>query len=151
MGDCYSVELRVKLRKSTKSNMQKLLRQWMREESEGTDVRQGINWNLAKFRKHGIRPDSFNGICKILLAFHQGDANHVVDTEGFDLYRSGFNASYSWSDVMIEAFFKMSWALDEGSWLWINRDSGTEDYRVRINDAGVAEVWENHEPPYHRR
>ena len=151
MGDCYSVELRVKLRKSTKANMQKLLRQWMREEAEGTDARPGVDWGLAWSRRHGIRPDSFAGICKILLAFHQGDARHVVDEEGFDLFRSGFNASYGWCPVMVNAFFKMSWALEEGSYLEIDRDEGHDTYEVEIDDRGEAEVWENHHPPYERR
>jgi len=151
MGDCYSAELRVKLRRSTKTNMQRLMRQWMREEAEGTDARPGVNWALADFRRHGLRPDSFAGICKMLLAFQQGDAKHVVDDEGFDLYRSGFNASYGWGCVMVNAFFKMSWALEGGSRLWFNRDSGTECYEVKINDKGEAEVWENHRPPYERR
>lgn len=151
MGDCYSVELRVKLRKSTKANMQKLLRQWMREEAEGTDGRPGVDWGLAEKRKAGIRPDSFAGICMILLAFHQGDAKHIVDEKGFDLFRSGFNASYRWNSVMIEAFHKMSWALEEGSYLEIDRDEGHETYEVDIDGKGEAEVWENHSPPYHRR
>lgn len=143
MGDCYSVELRVKLRKSTKADMQKLMRQWMREEAEWTDVRAGVDWNLAECRRHGIRPDSFAGICKILLAFHQGDAKHVVDGEGFDLFRSGFNASYGWCSVMVGAFLKMARALEEGSYLEIDRDGGREIYEIRINDEGEAEVWEN--------
>lgn len=150
MGDCYSVELRVKLRKSTKANMQKLMRQWMREEAAGTDARLGVDWGLAEYRRHGIRPDSFAGICKILLAFHQGDATHVVDEEGFDLYRSGFNASYGWNSVMVEAFYKMAWALEEGSYLEIDRDEGHEIYEVEYDDD-ETEVWENHRPPYHRR
>lgn len=156
MGDCYSVELRVKLRKSTKSDMQRLLRRWMRNMEKDFDhggqcKASGVDWSLPEFRRHGIRPDSFSGICKILLAFQQGDARHVVDKDGFDLYRSGFNASYGWNNVMVEAFFKMSQALDEGSRLWIDRDSGTEDYEVKIGEDGEAEVWENHRPPYHRR
>ena len=151
MGDCYSVELRTKLRKSTKSNMQKLLRQWMKDEAEGMDTRRGANWNLAEHRRHGIRPDSFAGICKILLAFHQGDARHVVDEEGFDLFRSGFNASYGWNSVMVEAFYKMAWALEEGSYLDIDRDEGREIYEIEIDDKGEAKVWENHHPPYCRR
>ena len=151
MGDCYSVELRVKLRKSTKSNMQGLMRQWMREEAEGTDARAGVNWCLAEYRRHGIRPDSFAGICKILLAFQQGDAKHIVDKEGFDLYVSGFNASYSWRCVMVNAFFKMAWALDEGSRLEIDRDGGHETYEIEIDDEGEAEVWENHRVPYEMR
>ena len=150
MGDCYSVELRVKLRKSTKANMQKLLRQWMREEAEDTDAHPGVYWGLAEHRRHGIRPDSFNGICKILLAFHQGDARHVVTDEGFDLFRSGFNASYGWNRVMVDAFFEMSWALEKGSYLEIDRDEGRDLYEVEL-DGDDVEVWENHHPPYHRR
>lgn len=150
MGDCYSVELRVKLRKSTKANMQKLLRQWMKDEAEGTDVRPGVDWNLAWCRRHGIRPNSFAGICKILLAFHQNDARHVVDDKGFDLFRSGFNASYGWRCVMVNAFFRMSWALEKGSRLEIDRDGGRETYEVEIDDEGEAEVWENH-PAHEKR
>lgn len=150
MGDCYSVELRVKLRKSTKANMQKLLRQWMRKKAEGTDGRPRVDWNLAEYRRRGIRPDSFNGICKILLAFHQGDARHVADGHGFDLFRSGFNASYGWNRVMVDAFFEMSWALEKGSYLEIDRDEGRDLYEVELDDDD-AEVWENHCPPCHRR
>lgn len=150
MGDCYSVRLRVKLRRSSKKNMQRLMRKWMRAEGEGTDCRPGVAWNLALYRKAGIRPDSFNGICEILLAFHQGNGRHVVDKEGFDLYGSGFNATYSWLCVMTNAFLKMAWALDEGSYLSIDHDGGVETYKIEINDKGDAEVWERH-PAYERR
>ena len=155
MGDCYSVELRVKLRGSTKSNMQKLLRQWMREKEKDVDLGNGrkmpgTNWSLPTYRRAGIRPDSFAGICKILLAFCQDDAKHVVDGEGFDVFRSGFNASYSWNALMVEAFHEMSWALAESSHLEIDRDEGHEIYEVEY-DNDAAEVWESHRPPYHRR
>lgn len=156
MGDCYSVELRVKLRKSTKSNMQKLLRQWMRDMEKDVDYGgerkvPSVDWSLPEMRRAGLRPDSFAGICKILLAFHQHDASHVVDGWGFDLFRSGFHASYGWNSVMVWAFFKMSWALEEGSCLEIYRDEGHETYEIKINDEGEAEVWENHRPPYEER
>lgn len=152
MGDCYSVELRVKVnpRKSTVSNLQKLLRQWMKDKAKGVDGRPGVNWGLAEMRRAGLRPDSFAGICKILLAFHQGDAKHIRDDEGFDVYRSGFNASYGWASVMANAFFKMSWALEKGSRLRFNSDSGTEQYEVEDGEDDT-EVWENHNPPYERR
>lgn len=155
MGDCYSVELRVKLRKTTKANMQKLLRLWMyeKEKEKDTDLGNGqtilgVNWSLSTYRKAGIRPDSFNGICKILLAFHQGDAKHIVDEEGFDLYRSGFNASYGWYSVMREAFEEMSWALADGSYLEVSRDEGCERLEIEVNKKGDAELWEHHDPPY---
>ena len=153
MGDCYSVELRVKVnpRKSTVSNLQKLLRQWMKDEAKGMDGRPGVNWGLAEMRRAGLRPDSFAGICKILLAFHQGDASHLVDNDGFDGYRSGFNASYGWANVMVNAFLKMSRALEKGSSLWIHRDSGVDVYKVEDGEVSDTEVWENHNPPYERR
>lgn len=156
MGDCYSVELRVKLRKSTKSNVQKLLRRWMRDKEKDVDLdgwrkAPGVDWSLAVCRKAGIRPDSFKGICEILLAFHQGDCRHAVDDGGFDYFRSGFNASYGWYSVMREAFETMAWALEEGSCLVVDRDEGCERLEVRLNEDGEAEVWENHDPPYCRR
>lgn len=152
MGDCYSVELKVKVNRerSTVSNLQKLMREWMRDEEKREDGRPGTDWDLAEMRRAGLRPDSLSGFCKILLAFHQGDGRHERDADGFDVFRSGFNASYGWNGVMVRAFFKMSWALEEGSRLWINRDSGTEQYEV-VYENGEAEVWENHHPPYERR
>jgi hypothetical protein len=147
MGDCYSATLYVKVAKGSKKNLAAVMRQWMRDEAKGTDGHLGVDWNLAEYRRHGIRPDSFASVCKILLAFHQGDAQHIVDGEGFDLYMSGFNASYGWNRVMVEAFFKMAWALEEGSYLEIDRDEGHDIYEVEHDN----EVWENHRPPYHRR
>lgn len=150
MGDCYSVTLYVKVAKGSKKNLAAIMRQWMREEAKSTDGHLGVDWNLAEYRRCGIRPDSFSGICKVLLAFHQGDAQHLVDGEGFDLYTSGFNATYSWNRVMVDAFFKMAWALEEGSYLEVDRDGGHDIYEVK-HDGDDAEVWENHRPPYHMR
>ena len=152
MGDCYSVELRIKLRKSTKGNLQELMRQWMREQAARKDVRLdaksgrlGVDWNLAEYRRHGIRPDTFAGICKILLAFQQGNARHFVGKDGFDLFRSGFNASYGWYRVMVEAFEKMAWALEKGSYLGVWYGNNSHDvYKIEIDDKGKARVWENH-------
>lgn len=150
MGDCYSVTLYVKVAKGSKKNLAAIMRQWMREETKDDGAHLGVYWNLAEYRRHGIRPDTFSGICKVLLAFHQGDARHLVDGEGFDLYMSGFNASYGWNRVMVDAFFKMAWALEEGSYLEIDRDEGRDIYEVK-HDGDDVEVWENHRPPYHRR
>lgn len=150
MGDCYSVTLRVMVAKGSKQNLAAIMRQWMREMAKGTNAHPGVDWSLAEYRRHGIRPDSFAGVCKVLLAFHQGNAQHAVDKKGFDLYRSGFNASYGWNRVMVDAFFKMAWALEKGSYLEIDRDEGHDIYKVEHNDD-ETEVWENHHPPYHRR
>ena len=152
MGDCYSAVLRVKLRENQRAAaVQKMLRQWMREEARGTDASRGVRWSLSELRRKGVRPDTFGGICKVLLAFNQGDARHRKDGDGFDVYCSGFNASYRWFSVMVRAFFKMAWALEEGSYLEIDRDGGHDVYEARNGDSGLTEVWENHRPPCEAR
>ena len=148
MGDCYSVELRMKVAKGTKSNLAALLRMWMRRVGEGTDATPGVAWNLATYRRHGIRPDSLRGIVKIVLAAHQNDFRHVVDEEGFDLYRSGFNASYGWAGVMRDAFREMSWALADGSYLYIDRDEGVDELEVRKGTVWQEEDRRLRELPY---
>ena len=148
MGDCYSVELRMKVAKGTKSSLAGLLRTWMRRVGEGTDATPGVAWNLAMYRRHGIRPDSLRGIVKIVLAAHQGDFRHVVDKEGFDLYRSAFNASYGWAGVMRDALREMSWALADGSYLYIDRDEGVDNMEVRKGKIWSEEGRNERELPY---
>lgn len=148
MGDCYSVELRMKVAKGTKSNLAGLLRTWMRRVGEGTDATPGVAWNLAMYRRHGVRPDSLRGIVKIILAAHQNDFRHVVDKEGFDLYRSAFNASYGWAGVMRDALREMSWALADGSYLYIDRDEGIDNMEIRKGKIWSEEKRSERELPY---
>lgn len=148
MGDCYSVELRMKVAKGTKSSLAGLLRTWMRRVGEGTDATPGVAWNLAMYRRHGIRPDSLRGIVKIILAAHQNDFRHVVDKEGYDLYRSAFNASYGWAGVMRDALREMSWALADGSYLYIDRDEGIDNMEIRKGKIWSEEKRSERELPY---
>ena len=130
MGDCYSVVLRMKVAKGSKPNLAALLRTWMRRVGEGTDTSPGVSWCLPMYRTYGIRPDSLRGIVKIILAAHQGDFHQMVDA-GYDIYRSGFNASYGWAAVMRDAFREMAWALADGSYLYIDRDGGVDELIVK--------------------
>ena len=148
MGDCYSVELRMKVAKGTKSSLAGLLRTWMKRVGEGTDATPGVAWNLAMYRRHGIRPDSLRGIVKIILAAHQNNFRHVVDKDGFDLYRSAFNASYGWAGVMRDALREMSWALADGSYLYIDRDEGIDNMEIRKGKIWSEEGRSERELPY---
>ena len=148
MGDCYSVVLRMKVAKGSKPNLAALLRTWMRRVGEGTDASPGVAWNLAMYRAHGIRPDSLRGVVKIVLAAHQGDFHHTVDDAGYDIYRSGFNASYGWAGVMRDAFREMAWALADGSYLYIDRDEGVDELEVRKGAIWQEEDRKLRELPY---
>lgn len=142
MGAAYSVTLKIKMRKVTKGGAANLLRVWMKErENPKKNGGLGVNWCLKESSKAGIRPTSFSGVCKILLAFHQGDGRHSVE-DGFDVFRSAFNATYSWGPLVEEAFKKIAWALEEGSMLEYWSDNDHAVFKVEINDKGDAEVWE---------
>lgn len=135
MGDCYSVEMRIKA-EGSRRELAMRMHKWMKEAEKGTDEMPGVNWSWAYYRRHGARPESLGGIVKILLASPQGCFRHWVE-EGFDHYRSDFSATYSWASVMREAFRKMAPWLADGSCLHIDRDNGADDLVV---DEG--EVWE---------
>lgn len=132
MDQCYSVELRFKLRddRGSEENLRRVMCQWMEDMTAEYPKGLRVNWALDEHAKDGYTTDTLDGICKILLSFRQGDGYTHVDDSGFFVYSSGFHASYGWVSVMVEAFKRMSFALVEGSELYINDDEGTERHRV---------------------
>lgn len=137
MGDVYSVVLQTKLKPNIrKTNLANLMRQWIKE--SGSRKENPINFCLKESRGIGIRPDTFSGICKIVLAFHQGNGLAVKEGD-FDVYSSAFNATYSWLSVLEEFFYKISWALEDGSYMEVGRDSGRNYYKIFEGKA-----WERH-------
>lgn len=136
MGDCYSVEMRIKV-KGSKQNLAKIMYKWMKEAEKDYNLYPaGINWSWAAYRKEGVRPDSLEGIVKILLSgWKSQPVSHKVDEEGFDIYRNGFSASYGWGPVMVDTFTHMSMWLEDGSYLYIDRDEGTDEIMVQGGQA----------------
>lgn len=144
MGDCYSVNLRIKIRKGySEVYLARKMREWMRDVEADYPEGLRVYWHLADLKRQGYTPDTFDGFCKILLAFQQGDGDVHTDDAGFRTYSSGFNASYGWMSVMIRAFNRMAFSLDEGSELLVDHDEGVERHRVYANEKGESEVWEN--------
>lgn len=137
MGDVYSVVLQIKLKPNIrKTNLSNLMRQWIKEASNRKENQ--INFCLGESRKIGIRPDTFSGICKIVLAFHQGDGRTLKEVD-FDVYASAFKATYGWLSVLEEFFYKISWALEDGSYMEVDRDTGRDYYKILEGKA-----WERH-------
>lgn len=143
MGATYSVTLKIKMRNATKRSVGRRLYSWMKEqENPGNDMfGLGVDWCLGESRKAGIWPSSLAGACKIVLAFHQGDGKHSVE-DGFDVFRSAFKATYSWGTLMEEAFWVMSWALEEGSSLEYWSDNDHALFEVGIDGRGHPVIWE---------
>ena len=134
MGDCYAVELRMKV-KGSKANLAGIMRQWMKEMAKPSDAvgghPLGVDWSLAAYRREGVRPRTLAGIVKILLAGWRSQPVRHVRKDGFDLYANGFNASYGWGWVMLEAFRKMRHWLEDGSYLYVDRDDGVDVLEIR--------------------
>lgn len=137
MGDVYSVVLKTKLKPNMrKTNLANIVRQWLKEARSRKENQ--VHFSLEESREIGIRPDTFSGICKIVLAFHQGNGLAVKEGD-FDVYSSAFKATYGWLSVLEEFFYKISWALEDGSCMEVDRDSGRDYYKIFEGKA-----WERH-------
>lgn len=148
MGDNYSVVMRIKVARRGKSYLAGLVRKWMKRVEEGTDATAGVQWQWSYNRSFGARPDSLNGIVKILLGAHQGTFKHSVDNGGFDVYMSVFKATYTWGAVIRDAFREMAWALDDHSYLYIDRDDGADRLEVHRDRVWQEEARNMRELPY---
>lgn len=137
MGDCYRVMLHIKPRAKL-GDIQKRLREFMK-------ARKNVNWNLPEYRRNGVRPDSFEGIIKILLASNQRNIYiSEKDYKGFKTYRSSFDATYSWLRILEDAFDYIKYMLEDQSVMSIDHDDGYSLYVVQRDRFGEAFVWERH-------
>lgn len=137
MGDVYSVVLKTKLKPNMrKTNLANIMRQWLKEARSRKENQ--VHFSLEESRKIGIRPDTFSGVCKIVMAFHQGDGRTMKEGD-FDVYASAFKATYSWLSVLEEFFYKISWYLEDGSYMEVDRDSGRDYYKIF-----EGKPWERH-------
>ena len=141
MGDCYSVDMRIKVAKGSKAGLADHMRRWMKRVEPRTDASPGVNWSWAMNRAHGARPCSMMGIARIILVAHQGGFSHTVDEYGYDVYRSCFNASYGWAGVIRDAFREMSRWIADGSSLYISRDEGVDELEVK-----EGRIWQEEDP-----
>lgn len=53
------------------------------------------------------------------------------DARGFQHFNSGFDASYGWENVLVDAFYVMGQYLEDGSELSIDMDEGSREFKVK--------------------
>ena len=93
----------------------------------------------GKFSGLDIRKDCFVGHdlttplgnIKFVLASHQHGFDVTTNDNGWPVYRSDFDASYSWELVLEEWFLAVASTLEDGSEIEVYPDEGHWGYEVR--------------------
>ena len=106
MGQCYSVYLKIKLKDA--DEFVRLSRKY------ATDN----DWSDEYMRKMS----GVDGIIKQMIS--TGDLT-VQCEDGWPVFRSDFDASYSWEGVMYEWFNAVAPALEDGSEIEVYPDAGS--------------------------
>lgn len=122
MGQCYSVNVNVKLK--DEAGAIKAL-----QNKIATDKR--TNYSLDEYAAQGIGTETFDDLMRIFLAGWKGQ-EVSIDENG---YHNDFNASYGWESVMVEMFHVIAPYCKDGSEIRIYPDHGSVVYGVRNGKA----------------
>ena len=120
MGQCYTVYLKMKLKDA--DEFVRLSRKY------ATDNK----WSEDYMRKMS----SIDEIIKQMIS--TGDLT-VRCEDGWPVFRSDFDASYSWDDVMYEWFDAVASALKDGSEIEVFPDAG--GWRCVVHDGKVDKTY----------
>lgn len=125
MGACYDVNLKVRFK--DEEGAKRALR---------TKIARGrqehILYDMQGLRMKGF---DFDNIWDLMSVFFCGWGQRLKDTANEDWLNSGFDASYGWEDVMIDAFEKIAPYLEDGSQIKIYPDSDYDHLVVKDGKA----------------
>ena len=120
MGQCYSVYLKMKAK--DEREFVRLSRRYL------------LSMNISSEYFLGKDLDTAIGNIRFVLAAHQQQFEESEE-DGMVLYRSGFDATYSWETILYDWFCAVSKALEDGSEIEVYPDSGRWALRVA---GGIA-------------
>ena len=121
MGQCYTVYLKMKLKDA--DEFVRLSRKY------ATDN----NWSEDYMRQMS----GIDGIIKQMIS--SGELT-VQCEDGWPIFRSDFDASYSWEDVMYEWFVAVAPALEDWSELEVYPDAG--GWRCVVHDGKIDKTYD---------
>ena len=116
MGQCYDVNLRVRFtdEKGAKNALFAKVGRWKQEH---------VIYDMQGLRMKGF---DFDKIWDLMSVFFCGWGERLVETADKKWLYSGFDASYGWEHVMMDAFEDIAPFLEEGSEIKIYPDSGLD-------------------------
>lgn len=125
MGQCYDVNLRVRF-KDEKGAKNALFAKIGRAKEER------VLYDMQGLRMKGF---DFDKIWDLMSVFFCGWGQRLKETANKDWLYSGFDASYGWEQVMMDAFDEIAPYLEEGSEIKIYPDCGCD--RGVVNNGTV--------------
>ena len=134
MGQCYSVDMRLVYKDRNAAN--RALVGYINKNKEA------VNFNIPHLAKKGV--SLYGGIVdaiKLLITNCEFESETSPEE---DIFRSSFEGSYGWSDVMEEGFKAMVPFLKDGSELTIFPDMGYDKFSL---DCGVVNYYGQEEEP----
>lgn len=117
MGQCYDVNLYVRF-KDEKGAKNALFAKISRAKQEH------VLYNMQGLRAMGFDLD--NNIWDLMSVFFCGWGQKLRETADKGWLYSGFNASYGWESVMMDAFERIAPYLEDGSLIKIYPDCGVD-------------------------
>ena len=115
MGQCYTVELRMKSKDEAKTL---------------EAIRANMNRNpchadfaLETWKANGGETETMDGLVRLMLTGMKWYGVVTTDEKGFTIYRNDFSASYGWLFVMKSFFEEIAPTLEDGSEFFIEGDT----------------------------
>ena len=121
MGQCYSVEIKVKF--TDEDGAKKALQAKLDRHEE-----ERINYNLDHFKELGITTDNLHDLLGIFFGGWEGKLDKSTTDEW---EYADFDACYGWEIVMMDAFEDIAPYLTDDSVIKIYPDSGCDHGVVR--------------------
>lgn len=116
MGQCYSVNLKIKL----KSGSEKRAAEALRAHMFGDDR---TNYHFDKFANLGVGTEKLDDLIRICLAGWKLTTYFTAESWGWKKYSNDFDCSYGWEGVMNEMFEILTPFLEDQSEIDIYPDS----------------------------
>ncbi len=127
MGQCYDVNLRVRFKDEQKARQALFAK-------VGRAHQERVIYDMQGLRMMGF---NFDNIWDLMSVFFCGWGEKLKEAADKGWLYSGFNASYGWEGVMMDAFEKIAPYLEDDSEIKIYPDSGCDHAIVKDGKA----VW----------
>lgn len=124
MGQTYSIYLKVEF-------LNKRLAASALQAKIGRAREEHINYSLDHYKEIGVGTDTVEDLLKIFFGGWDADLRRTRDG-GLE---SGFDASYGWESVMMDAFDVIAPYIEDGSYIEIYPDSGVDKGLVKNGET----------------
>ena len=120
MGQCYIIEMDVRYPEANKEKIISTLSKYILDKQANSLA----EFHLDEYAAKGYTPDTWEGVMTLLFTDRGAEisAHHVS---------AGFDASYGWEYIMVDAFKSIAHLLDDSSRLIMHADNEEYTYTIQ--------------------